>query len=88
MTFILLALIFEFDASKILWIHFKRINLFFDMKNMMVIIGYVSNFMAHTQCGINVLCFRCVVIYTADSNSGGRSAGQNIKGSAECGENS
>jgi len=55
---------------------------------MVVFIGYVSNFMAHTQCGINVLCFRCVVIYTADSNPGGRSAGQNIKGSAECGENS
>jgi hypothetical protein len=60
----------------------------FEIKNMVVIIGFVSNFMAHAQCDIHVLCCRCVVIYTADSNLGGRSAGQNIKGSAECGENS
>ena len=60
----------------------------FEIKNMVVIIGFVSNFMARTQCDIHVLCCRCVVIYTADSNPRGRSAGQNIKGSAECGENS
>jgi ABC-type transport system involved in Fe-S cluster assembly fused permease/ATPase subunit len=70
-----------------LWIHFKITNCSFEIKNIVIIIGYVINFIACTQCGINVLCFRCVVIYTAAPNSGGRSAGKNIKGSAKCGEN-